>query len=240
MGKIVFLSGAGLSAPSGLSTFRDNDGLWDKYDLNVVCNYSNWRKNHKLVHEFYNLRRLELLRVKPNDMHYKIAEISKQYQVINLTQNVDDLLERAGCDEVYHLHGSLLKLHCHDCGDEISLSLDDNLEYDFKPCQKCGSKFIKPSIIFFGEMAPLYETLYDTFKSLDDDDLVVIIGTSGAVINVNYLLRHFKGESVLINLEKCEYINDKAFFHVVYDSCDKATSKLDEIISSWAKKCKSS
>lgn len=236
MGKIVFLSGAGLSAPSGLSTFRDNDGLWDRYDLNVVCNYSNWRKNHNLVHEFYNLRRLELLRVKPNDMHYKIAEISKKYQVVNFTQNVDDLLERAGCDEVLHLHGSLLKLHCHDCGDEFSLSLNDELKYDFKPCKKCKSKFIKPSIIFFGEQAPLYEKLYDVFKSLSSDDLVVVIGTSGAVINVNYLLRGFSGKSVLINLERCEYINEKIFSHIIYKSCDNATLELEEIINSWNNK----
>lgn len=233
MKKIIVLSGAGLSAPSGLSTFRDNNGLWDKYDLNVVCNYENWERNFKLVHQFYNTRRLELKSVKPNKMHKKIAELSKRFKLVNFTQNVDDLLERAGCSDVIHLHGELLKLHCHKCKDKIKLKLDDDLEYKFTKCKKCGSDLIKPSIVFFGEQAPLYTDLYTEFYNVNEDDLIIIIGTSGAVINVNYLLRFARCKTVLINLEKHEYINESLFTHKIYKSCDQCIDELEQIISEW-------
>lgn len=233
MGKLVFLSGAGLSAPSGLSTFRDNDGLWEQYDLDIVCNYQTWIKNFNLVHEFYNKRRLELRKVKPNKMHEKIAEISRHFEVINFTQNVDDLLERAGCENVIHLHGKLLELHCTNCNDITKLNLNDDLEFKFENCKKCQSKLIKPSVVFFGEQAPFYTDLYSTFYNLNEDDLVVIIGTSGAVININYLLRFAKSKNILINLEKNKYINEALFSHIIYKSCDECIDELEQIIQEW-------
>ncbi|MBZ7981641.1 NAD-dependent deacetylase [Campylobacter sp. RM12640] len=233
MSKLVFLSGAGLSAPSGLSTFRDNDGLWEQYDLDIVCNYQTWIKNFNLVHEFYNKRRFELRKVTPNKMHEKIAEISKRFEVINFTQNVDDLLERAGCENVIHLHGKLLELHCTNCKDITKLNLNDDLEFKFENCKKCQSKLIKPSVVFFGEQAPFYTDLYSTFYNLNEDDLVVIIGTSGAVININYLLRFAKSKNILINLEKNKYINEALFSHIIYKSCDECIDELEQIIQEW-------
>ena len=233
MGKLVFLSGAGLSAPSGLSTFRDNNGLWEQYDLDVVCNYETWLKNYDLVHEFYNKRRLELKKVKPNKMHEKIAELSNRFEVINFTQNVDDLLERAGCKNVIHLHGKLLELHCVNCGDEIRLNLEDDLEFEFGNCKKCQSKMMKPSVVFFGEHAPFYAELYSTFYNLKEDDLAIIIGTSGAVININSLLRFAKSKNILINLEKNNYIDECLFSNVIYKSCDECINELEQIIQEW-------
>lgn len=233
MGKIVFFSGAGLSAPSGLSTFRDNDGLWEQYDLDVVCNYQTWKKNFALVHEFYNKRRMQLKEVKPNKMHEKIAEISQKYEVINFTQNVDDLLERAGCKDVIHLHGELLKLHCTNCDYKINFNLDDDLEFKITKCPKCNDKFIKPSIVFFGEFAPFYDILYTEFANLEKDDLVFIIGTSGAVINIRYLLRHSKAKAILINLERNQYIDESLFDKVIYKSCDECVDEVEQIVKEW-------
>lgn len=233
MAKIVFLSGAGLSAPSGLSTFRDSNGLWDEYDLNVVCNYNTWIKNYKLVHKFYNKRRMELKKVQANKMHKKIAELSRQYELINFTQNVDDLLERAGCKNVIHLHGELLKLYCFTCKHQKVLNIDEDLEFKFNRCENCASDLIKPSIIFFNEIAPLYEKLYEVFFNLSEKDLVFIVGTSAYVINVNYLLSHSKSTNVLINLEKSKYINEDLFSYIIYKSCDECDVEVEQIIQKW-------
>ncbi len=107
---ILFFSGAGLSADSGLSTFRDTNGLWDKYDINKVCNISTWKANYELVHEFYNLRRTEYKDAKPNAMHTMIADMQRKHgsdKVMVITQNIDNLLEEAGCENVLHVHGRI-------------------------------------------------------------------------------------------------------------------------------------
>lgn len=182
MNRIIVFSGAGLSAESGLQTFRDTDGLWNNHRVEEVADINTWERNFNLVHNFYNDRRHEVNNARPNAAHQQIAEWQEQFSVINITQNIDNLLERAGCQNVVHLHGVHDEVYCMDCG-----NLDQIDQYDFKPC-RCGSKRIKPNIVFFGENAPKYNDLFDTVNSLQPDDIIIVVGTSNKVINFNAYL----------------------------------------------------
>ena len=230
MKRLIVLSGAGLSAESGIQTFRSDTGLWNNHDINVVCNYLTWKQNFKTVHNFYNDRRKELKNKKPNLMHQKIAEWQKQLKnkCILITQNIDDLLEKAGCENVIHLHGYSNKLICTDCN-----YIYNDLKYkpyDFSNCLKCKSKWVKPLIVFFNEPAPEYRNLYEIFGNLTSNDLVLIVGTSGTVINVNYLLSFSNSKNILNNLKAEPYINEKLFDYVFYEKATTAALKIDEII----------
>ncbi|MDE6894154.1 MAG: hypothetical protein K2J02_02125 [Malacoplasma sp.] len=230
MEKLIILSGAGLSAESGIQTFRSDTGLWNNYDINVVCNYLTWKQNFEIVHKFYNDRRKELKNKKPNLMHIKIAEWKKKLKnnCILITQNIDDLLEKAGCEDVIHLHGYSNKLICTDC-DYIYEDLNYK-PYDFKKCIKCNSKWIKPYIVFFNEQAPQYLKLHQIFNSVNEKDVVLIIGTSGTVINVNHLLYLSNSTNILNNLKKEPYINERLFEFVFYEKATIAALKIDKII----------
>lgn len=158
MPKCVVFSGAGLSAESGLETFRDNDGLWAQYDPMEVCNYENWQENFDLVHRFYNLRRVELGNVKPNAMHEFLSSLptllnpkankkrTESIEVIHITQNVDDLLERTGTENVIHLHGELIKIICPYCEHILNIGYET---FTPRTCEQCGYKHLKPFIVFF-------------------------------------------------------------------------------------------
>ena len=177
MKKIVILTGAGMSAESGLATFRGGGGLWDNYPVEQVATPEGFRANPSLVLEFYNKRRKELLTVKPNRGHELVAELEKKYRVTVVTQNVDDLHERAGSTDVIHLHGELMKA--------CSSSAPQNGEYvvtlpDSSPEIHIGDKAgdgsqLRPFIVWFGEAVPLME---EAVLSLRDADIFVIIGTS--------------------------------------------------------------
>jgi NAD-dependent deacetylase len=171
MKKLVVLSGAGISAESGLKTFRDADGLWEGHDVMSVASPEGWNANPELVLEFYNQRRRQLLEVKPNLAHKKIAEWASSYTIQIITQNVDDLHERAGSNNVIHLHGELLKSrsinsdrHIYDCTNDICLGDLDANGYQ-----------LRPHIVWFGEAVPMIEL---ALKEVQTADIVVIIGTS--------------------------------------------------------------
>ncbi len=223
--KIIFFSGAGLSAESGLSTFRDSDGLWANYDINEVCNYDNWEQNFDLVHEFYSKRRQELATVKPNNAHIKIAQMQQKYgeAVQIITQNVDNLLEQAGCTDVIHVHGELTKLRCLYCNHVWDV---DYKPYGGESCPKCKHTLIKPFVVFFYEPAPLYRSMFGLFQTLDSDDIIVSIGTSGNVISFDMLLRGVKGYKILNNLEPSLAIDEALFDEIIYE---KATSGIEKI-----------
>ncbi len=172
MKSLVVLTGAGISAESGIPTFRDSDGLWEGYDVMEVATPQGWQKNQKLVLEFYNQRRKTALEVKPNRGHEILAELEKHFKVTIITQNVDDLHERAGSSNVIHLHGSLF---------ESRSTADENLIYPIKGWQlnvgdKCekGSQ-LRPNIVWFGEMVPLIEVA-SVYASRSD--VFLVVGTS--------------------------------------------------------------
>jgi NAD-dependent deacetylase len=175
MKHLVVLSGAGISAESGIPTFRDADGLWEGHDVMDVATPEGWRKNPSLVLEFYNQRRKKALEVKPNNGHEILAELEKYFQVTVITQNVDNLHERAGSTKVIHLHGSLF---------ESRSSVDESLVYPIQGwelnlgdrCTK-GSQ-LRPNIVWFGEMVPLIEVAAEFAKKAD---YFVVVGTSMVV-----------------------------------------------------------
>lgn len=172
MKKLVVLSGAGVSAESGISTFRDSGGLWEKYDIMEVASYEAWQHNRKLVLDFYNQRRKQLYEVEPNRAHYLIAEMEKEYDVQVVTQNVDDLHERAGSSNVLHLHGELKKVRSSK-NPNLIVELDG---WELKLGDLCedGSQ-LRPHIVWFGEEVPLIETAAEITKTAD---ILIVIGTS--------------------------------------------------------------
>lgn len=237
MGKLVVFSGAGLSAESGVATFRDKNGLWENHRVEDVADFNTWKKNFRLVHTFYNQRRTQLQTVEPNAAHLEIAKWQQQYEMFNLTQNIDNLLERAGCTNVYHLHGYLTEMRCvsmSHVGDSYGVcnhvwDIGYN-EYDFSPCPKCGNGWVKPKVVFFHEEAPLYSDLYEIFSSLTIDDVVVVIGTLGNVVPIYSLLFDRPSYNILCNLEESQYIPDDAFHQVFYEPATQSLPKVSEIL----------
>lgn len=175
MKNLVVLSGAGISAESGIPTFRDADGLWEGYDVSEVATPEGWHKNPALVLEFYNQRRKKALEVTPNKGHEIVSALEKYFKVTVVTQNVDNLHERAGSTHVIHLHGSLF---------ESRSTLDESLVYPIAgwelnigdKCEK-GSQ-LRPNIVWFGEMVPMMDV---AVRYVSKADLFVIVGTSLAV-----------------------------------------------------------
>ncbi|MCW0235811.1 MAG: NAD-dependent protein deacylase [Ferrovibrio sp.] len=176
--SIVVLTGAGVSAESGLGTFRDKDGLWTKYDLQDVATPEGFARNPVLVHDFYNARRRNLVEATPNAAHAALAELERRFDgdFLLVTQNVDDLHERAGSQKLLHMHGELLKIRCERC-DMVRPHRDDlDLVTACPACGTAGS--LRPHVVWFGEM-PLYMDAIDDALALCD--LFVSIGTSGQV-----------------------------------------------------------
>lgn len=232
MKRLIVLSGAGLSAPSGVSTFRDRAGLWTKYDLDEVCNGLTWRQNREKVHEFYNILRTGLEDVHPTAGHHLIAEWKRDYgdRAVILTQNVDDLLERAGCTDVVHLHGYLQDMRCIACGHEWNIGYS-KFDHETDRCPQCNSmRGVRPGVVFFNDSAPRYADLYRAFKKLTDLDTVVVIGTSGEVINVDSLVFDTPAFSILNNMERSDVINDRHFNQVFHESVETAARKMDDIV----------
>lgn len=180
MAKIVFLTGAGISAESGIKTFRDAGGLWEEYPVMQVASHQGWLNDPDLVNRFYNERRKQLVECQPNDAHRLIASLEDKYEVHVVTQNVDDLHERAGSSHVVHLHGELMKVCSSRDVDNpyhIKTLTADNLEV--KPGEKAGDgSLLRPYIVFFQEAVPLLEVAADI---VNEADILVIIGTSLSV-----------------------------------------------------------
>ena len=236
MAKVVILSGAGISAESGISTFRDGNGLWDEYDVKVVCNHDSLEKHEDLTVEFYDKRRQELVDKLPNYAHKMITQLKEKYgsDLAVITQNVDNLFEKAGMkhDAVIHLHGFMTELRCQDsaCGLTFDVGYKKQEDAFNGKCPTCSTK-LRPNIVFFGEQAPLYDTLY---KELDNCELLVIIGTSGNVINTDALVGYVK-RSILNNLEKSDAIFDELYSKVLYkpvtQAIDEIASDIEEVMS---------
>lgn len=188
MKKIVVLSGSGISAESGIPTFRDTGGLWEGYDVMEVATPEGWTKNPELVLNFYNQRRKAAMEAQPNPGHLALVELEKYYDVVIITQNVDDLHEKAGSKNVIHLHGELTKCRS---------TVDETLIYDIggkeiklgDVCEK-GSQ-LRPHIVWFGEMVPMMEVAYAEAMSAD---AFIVVGTSLQVYPAAGLLYYVGNE----------------------------------------------
>lgn len=188
MKKIVVLTGAGISAESGISTFRDTGGLWEKYKIEDVATPEAWRRNPSLVLDFYNQRRRQLFEVQPNNGHVMLAELEKYFNVQIITQNVDNLHERAGSTNILHLHGELLKVRSTGPGEEVFNLTEDN--YLTKLGDKCPKGFqLRPHIVWFGEAVPEIENAEHLTSQAD---ILIIIGTSLQVYPAAGLIHNTK------------------------------------------------
>ncbi|MFO0322986.1 MAG: SIR2 family NAD-dependent protein deacylase [Bacteroidota bacterium] len=185
--KVVVFSGAGMSAESGIKTFRATDGLWEEYKIEEVATYDAWKKNSELVLQFYNLRRKQVMEASPNQAHILVAKLEDFYDVTVITQNIDNLHERAGSKNVLHLHGEIMK---------VRSTVDSSLVYPIKKwelkkgelCEK-GSQ-LRPHIVWFGEAVPEMDK---ATKIAQSADLFITIGTSLNVYPAANLINEVKG-----------------------------------------------
>jgi len=203
--NIVILTGAGISAESGLPTFRDHGGLWEGHNVEEVATPEAFRRNPDLVHRFYNQRRWDLLKVNPNPAHQALARLETEHkgEVLIVTQNVDNLHERAGSENILHMHGEVLKARCRECHEVIDWAEDLS---DDIPCPACDVRpALRPHIVWFNEM-PLY--MEEIEVALYSADLFISIGTSGAVYPaagfVSMVRSMGRADSVELNMEPSE------------------------------------
>lgn len=177
MKTITILTGAGISAESGLGTFRSKDGIWAKYDIGKVATPAAFRANPRLVHDFYNLRRKACIEATPNAAHHALARLQASFKgkVHLITQNVDDLHERAGAIDVIHMHGELMLARCASCGQKWPAP---RRMYHDDLCAFCGLAFTRPDVVWFGEEIYHMEKISEAVRAAD---LFVVIGSSGQV-----------------------------------------------------------
>ncbi len=222
--KIVVLTGAGISAESGLSTFRDAGGLWEGHDVYDVASPQGWAKDPEVVLRFYNERRRQLEHVQPNEAHFAIAKLESKYDVIIITQNVDNLHERAGSTKVLHLHGELTQAkstlppyNIYDVGYE-DINLGD-------VCEKGGQ--LRPNIVWFGEPVPL---MTDAAIVAGTADIFIVVGTSLVVYPAASLLDYVKGETwkYIIDPNKPNIYGIHKNLHYITDKATAGTVPLVE------------
>lgn len=220
MKKLVVLTGAGISAESGISTFRDSGGLWDKYRIEDVATPEAWHKNPQLVLEFYNQRRKQLLECQPNEAHYNLVKLEQYYDVHIITQNVDDLHERAGSKKILHLHGELRKAQS---------TVDPNLIYnidgwELKWGDKCekGSQ-LRPFIVWFGEPVP---KIIEAEQITETADIFVVIGTSLQVYPAAGLLQYVRHDAPIYIIDPNDVYSWRKAIHIK----EKATTGTQKLI----------
>lgn len=197
----MVLTGAGISAESGINTFRDADGLWEGHDVMEVASPQGWQQNPELVLNFYNQRRQQLSSVKPNDGHLALVELAKYFNVSIITQNVDDLHERAGSKQVLHLHGELLKSQSSQNANLVYSCTEDIVLGD--QCE-LGAQ-LRPFIVWFGEQVPMLD---QAIEQVMIADTIIIVGTSMQVYPAASLAQYAKAGSKIYYLDPQPAVND--------------------------------
>ena len=221
--KIVVLTGAGISAESGVKTFRDADGLWEGHDIEQVATPYGFKKDPELVLNFYNGLRKQLKNVQPNPAHLLLAELEKDYNVVVITQNVDDLHERAGSSNIIHLHGELLKMRgvddpytFYDCTEDIKVG-------DLSP----SGVQLRPHIVWFGEDVPM---IVKAAEEVTTADIVLIIGTSLQVYPAAGLMNCAEEGIPIYYVDPRPSINSKNNITVIKDVASTGVAKAIELI----------
>ncbi|AZJ31540.1 NAD-dependent deacetylase [Tenacibaculum mesophilum] len=224
--RLVVLTGAGISAESGIKTFRDADGLWEGHDIYEVASPEGFRANPELVLDFYNQRRRQLLEVSPNKAHHNLVSLENNFEVDIITQNVDDLHERAGSSDVIHLHGELLK---------VRSTQNENLVYPWKKdialgdvCEEKAQ--LRPHIVWFGEDVPLLEKAAEITLQAD---ILVIIGTSMQVYPAASLVNYVPHNTPIYFIDPKPAVNKNAFNNltIIEDVASSGTDKLITILN---------
>ncbi|MBR2064010.1 MAG: NAD-dependent deacylase [Bacteroidales bacterium] len=232
--RITVLTGAGVSAESGISTFRDSDGLWENHNVEDVASIEGWYRNPSLVLDFYNARRAQLFTVRPNAAHIAIASLEEEYDVTVVTQNVDNLHERAGSTRVIHLHGELTKVRPENC-------CNDRDGYSEETVFDIGSDAIhvgdmapngaqlRPHIVWFGEAVPKIETAIDAVEAAD---ILLIVGTSLQVYPAAGLYRYAKMSTPIYIIDPKDVpLRDGRLTHIK-DVATKGMESFKKLINS--------
>lgn len=225
MKKFVILSGAGVSAESGIKTFRDSDGLWENYNVRDVADIEGWYRNKRLMLDFYNQRRRQLEKAQPNKAHKIIADLEKYFEVTVVTQNVDNLHERAGSTNVIHLHGELTKIRPEDQTDKGVVDIgyrDVNLgDTDHRGVQ------FRPHIVWFGEAVPMIEP---AARAVSQADILLIIGTSLNVYPAAGLFRYAKYGIPIYLIDPQRIDLDYRNFRQIQEPATTGMEKLMDIL----------
>ena len=222
--KITVLSGAGVSAESGLKTFRDSNGLWEGHDVMEVASPQGWRANPELVLDFYNQRRRQLLEVTPNSAHTALANLEQDHQVNIVTQNVDDLHERSGSSEVLHLHGELFKVRCSKYHDDIRLWKKD---LNLGDLSKNGHQ-LRPHIVWFGEDVPL---IAKAAEIVSQCEVLIIVGTSMQVYPAAGLLNYAPLETPIYFVDPNPAIASGGRVKVIASSATQGIPTVVDLLS---------
>ena len=235
MKKIVFLTGAGMSAESGISTFRDSNGLWEQYKVEDVASIEGYWRDPELVINFYNERRKQLGDVVPNEGHKLVASLEDKYDVTVVTQNVDNLHERAGSKHIIHLHGELMKATSTNNPNDpkcIETLTDDKIEIHIGDKAKDGSQ-LRPFIVWFGESVPMIEP---AIEEVNKADILVIIGTSLNVYPAAGLINYTKAlcKIYLIDPKDVNYSPSLGITHIKKGASEgmKELAKILEEVNS--------
>ena len=222
MKKIVVLTGAGISAESGIKTFRDADGLWEGHNVMEVASTEGYAANPELVLDFYNQRRKQLLNAKPNKGHLNLVELEKSFDVEIITQNVDNLHEKAGSTNVTHLHGELLK---------VRSAVDESIVLDWTEDLLLGNlcpknSQLRPHIVWFGEMVPMLDKAIEITKTAD---ILVIIGTSMQVYPAASLINYVQQNTPIYFIDPKPSVSENNFKNLTIIK-NVASSGTDELI----------
>ena len=223
MKKLVILSGAGISAESGIMTFRDMGGLWENYDIMEVASPQGWENNRELVLDFYNQRRKQLLETKPNAAHIKLAELEKHFDVQIITQNVDDLHERGGSKNILHIHGELKKVRSTKY-EELVYELDG---WELKQGDLCAKGYqLRPHIVWFGEDVP---KITEAAEIASAADIFVVVGTSLNVYPAAGLINYTKPNTPIFLIDP-NSVNTINTVTVIKEKASTGVTKLAEIL----------
>lgn len=231
--KLVVLTGAGVSAESGISTFRDSDGLWENHNVEDVASIDGWYRDPALVLDFYNARRAQLGTVRPNAAHYAIASLEQNYDVTVVTQNVDNLHERAGSTRIIHLHGELTKVRPENCCNEMDgFSEETVFDIGADPVH-LGDKApngaqLRPHIVWFGEAVPKIEAAIDAVEAAD---ILLIVGTSLQVYPAAGLYRYARMSAPIYIIDPKDVpVRDGRVVHIK----DVATKGMEQFLKTLA------
>jgi NAD-dependent deacetylase len=223
MKHLVVLTGAGMSAESGIKTFRDEDGLWEGYDVMQVASPEGFRNNPELVLDFYNQRRRQLKTVKPNQAHKDLVALEENYKVSIVTQNIDNLHESAGSSNVIHLHGELFKVRSVGDSKDIKTWTDD-----LKLGDTCENGYqLRPHIVWFGEEVPMIETAVEICTTAD---ILVIIGTSMQVYPAASLIHYVQPNIPIYYIDPKPAIQRDGKVNVIAKSATEGMKELIELL----------
>lgn len=247
--KLFIITGAGISAPSGLDTFRAEGGIWSKYDLKRYCYYPHFLRNQSNFNErfeifnFYQKLKTSAVEALPNKAHYFCSQIQSQIGTNNchiITTNIDNLHEKAGAQNVMHLHGSVFQMHCCSCFHQWTAP--DVLDPD-QQCPSCSSPLTKPNVIFFGEYAPQYQLMHEILLQRKKQDVLLVIGSSLQVVGAEHLMPHlhlhnrmknsqpidFKEHNILLNMNKTPW--DHLFAKHYLGDCTTTVTKTFDFLN---------